>query len=144
MCKGWDLNHDLREDQSIIFTGSIMGENSQHVLRHTLESSTPTISLTVDDGADKEIFDKIRDAYSACLDESELQKIGSGPLLDILLKIEELFPASRPGQIGNPFVVMNDQLPKGITSKGENDLSVTMAYLMRIGVDTLVSFDVQV
>ena len=144
MCQGWDLTHDLREDQSDVFVGTIMAEESQQLLRHLLESSIPKNTMTVGDDANRENFYKIRDAYNACLDESEMKKVGSIPLLDILLKIEELFPAPRPSQIGELFTVMNQNHQGGIMHEAENELSATIAYLMHIGVDPLLSFDVRV
>ena len=143
VCEGWDLKHDLREDQSDVFVGTIMAENSQLLLRHVLEAPIAKNTITVREVVDEENFNKIHDAYSACLKETEIKKIGSSPLLNILLKIEELFPASRPDQRG---LIPSMELPhqKSIVYEGENELSNTMAYLMDIGVDTLVSFDIQV
>lgn len=40
-CGGWDDRHDLRPDQGDAFTGTIMSENSQMLLRHILEASYP-------------------------------------------------------------------------------------------------------
>jgi len=38
----------------------------------------------------------MQDAYSACTNESLLQSLGSKPLLDLLFKIEELYPTKKP------------------------------------------------
>jgi endothelin-converting enzyme len=40
-CGGWDDRHDLRPDQGDAFTGTIMSENSQMLLRHILEAPYP-------------------------------------------------------------------------------------------------------
>jgi len=41
VCGGWKENHDMRADQSTIFTGTIMSETSQSLLRHILDGSYP-------------------------------------------------------------------------------------------------------
>jgi endothelin-converting enzyme len=40
-CGGWDERHDLRPDQGDAFTGTIMEEESQTLLRHILEAPYP-------------------------------------------------------------------------------------------------------
>ncbi len=44
VCGGWRDHHDLRPDQGDAFTGSIMSENSQMLLRHILEAGYPDSS----------------------------------------------------------------------------------------------------
>ncbi len=44
VCGGWRDRHDLRADQGDAFTGTIMSENSQLLLRHILEAPYPTDS----------------------------------------------------------------------------------------------------
>lgn len=41
VCGGWKERHDLRADQGTIFTGTVMYENSQTLLRHILEAPYP-------------------------------------------------------------------------------------------------------
>ena len=41
VCGGWRERHDLRPDQGDAFTGTIMSETSQTLLRHILESPYP-------------------------------------------------------------------------------------------------------
>jgi endothelin-converting enzyme len=40
-CGGWNDRHDLRPDQGEIFTGTIMAEENQVLLRHILEGPYP-------------------------------------------------------------------------------------------------------
>lgn len=42
VCGGWGERHDLRPDQGDAFTGTIMSENSQMLLRHILEAPYPS------------------------------------------------------------------------------------------------------
>ena len=147
VCEGWEEKHDLREDQESSFTGTIMQENSQQVLRHVLEAPYSDVvqhieSRDSDPAADKAIFDKLKGAYDACMDEKLIKKIGSSPLLDILRKIQDLFPASRPHQISEPFPKLQTQKQKGLRFSGENQLSTTVSYLTTIGIDAIISFSV--
>jgi endothelin-converting enzyme len=41
VCGGWREKHDLRADQGDAFTGTIMAEDSQLLLRHILEAEYP-------------------------------------------------------------------------------------------------------
>jgi endothelin-converting enzyme len=45
VCGGWRDRHDLRPDQGDAFTGTIMVENSQLLLRHILEAPYPGESM---------------------------------------------------------------------------------------------------
>jgi len=146
VCEGWDLRNDLREDQSAAFTGTIMNEESQLLLRHVLESSYSEIMSTSKDtsGVDKENFKKMQHAYDACMAESVIKKQGSAPLLELLEKLEEIFPVDRPHHAQDSFPKMTPQQQKGLFYSGETPLSNAISYLMGIGVDAVISFSVSV
>ena len=146
VCEGWDLRNDLREDQSDAFTGTIMNEESQLLLRHVLESSYSEIMSAREDSSDvdKENFEKMQDAYDACMAESLIKKQGSTPLLKLLEKLEETFPVDRPHHMQDYFPKMAPQQQKGLYYSGETPLSNAISYLMGIGVDAIISFSVSV
>ncbi|KIW66438.1 hypothetical protein PV04_05773 [Phialophora macrospora] len=101
VCGGWRDRHDLRPDQGDAFTGTIMSENSQTLLRHILEAPYPGDSAhsyfsprrldSAGSSADKENFDKLQAAYDACLDEDTLKELGIAPLLDVLNETSKHF-----------------------------------------------------
>lgn len=64
VCGGWGDRHDLRPDQGDAFTGTIMSENSQMLLRHILEAPYPDESKVGHVGLPKEIECFIDLAYS--------------------------------------------------------------------------------
>jgi len=109
VCGGWRDRHDLRADQGDAFTGTIMSEKSQMLLRHILEEPYPRDSdhsyfspmrlQTMSKSADEENFDKMRSAYDACLDEDEIKNIGVEPLLRVLEKIKKTFPIDSKGSL---------------------------------------------
>lgn len=149
VCEGWYEKNDLRADQPGAFTGTIMQENSQQVLRHVLESPFSGTKQSVnpspqDSSAGVDIFDKLQGAYHACMEEEKIKAVGSSPLLEILHKIEELFPAIRPHDTSEPFPRLLNQQQKGLIYKGENQLSNTIAYMESIGVSAIVAFGIGV
>ena len=146
VCEGWEEKHDLRADQDSSFTGTLMEENSQIILRHVLETpfSDSHPRLDPESSPEASIFGKLKDAYDACMDESRLHELGSQPLIAVLRKIEELFPAARPHSSSEPFPQLLDQKQKGLVFTGENQLATTVGYLASIGVESLISFSVGV
>lgn len=123
-----------------------MQENSQTVLRHVLETPFSDSHPRDDPDSSPEagIFKKLKDAYDACMDEDRLHVLGSQPLLTVLRKLEELFPAAKPHTSSEPFPQLTHQTQKGLVYSGENQLATTVAYLISIGVESLVSFSVGV
>jgi endothelin-converting enzyme len=121
-CEGFDAAHEIREDQTNVGSLQIMSEEGQLILKRILESSTPSKEslFWTASNPDKEIFSKMQDAYSACTNESLLQSLGAKPLLDLLLKIEELYPTKKP---------------KGL----DTSLTDTIQYLLSIGITGPIS-----
>ena len=121
-----------------------MAEDSQQILRHVLESpyAVDEYKIEIDSSAKRDIFEKLQTAYNACMDEEVIKDLGATPLLDILRKIEELFPAARPDTHFLPLFESIDQ--KGLLLKSEDQLSKTLTYLMSIGLDPLILFYVAV
>lgn len=155
MCGGWDDRHDLRPDQGDAFTGTIMAENSQMLLRHILEAPYPDESKVgiqlkaqnVTDtlqhssfspaqlieslsSVDQQNFNKLRDAYDACMDEETIKKDGVKPLLEILHQVADMFSVQE-----SAF-----QRRTPLTAKDSDDLSDTVLYLAKLGVSSLVLF----
>ena len=143
VCEGWDEQHDLRADQGISFTGTIMAENSQRILRHLLDSPYPIERQTieVDSSSKQKIFSKLQDGYESCMNEEKIKSRGSSPLLDVLRNVEELFPAKRPHGSSHSFpIVFSDNHHE----TSESQLSRTVAYLATIGVNALLDFSIGV
>ena len=130
VCGGWKDRHDLRPDQGDAFTGTIMVENSQLLLRHILEAPYPKDSDhsafspmqlgTNEASADETNFRKLQDGYNACLDEVTIKKTGSKPLEAILAKIRDLYKVDQP-------------CPSG------EDIANTVLYLAENGITAFAS-----
>ncbi|KAM0275049.1 hypothetical protein ACHAQH_007610 [Verticillium albo-atrum] len=91
VCGGWRDRHDLRSDQGDAFTGTIMAENSQLLLRHILEAPYPKSAES--DSADEGNFNKMKSAYDACLNEDAIKSSGIKPLKQTLDKLADVFPS---------------------------------------------------
>lgn len=97
-CEGFDLVHEIREDQTSVGSLRIMSEEGQLTLKRVLESPAPNdVSMFwTSSSPDKEIFTKMQDGYNACMNETRLKDIGSKPLIDLLVKLGDIYPAKKP------------------------------------------------
>lgn len=103
-----------------------MSDENQLLLKHILEAPAPaqTSLFWTASSPDREIFDKLHDSYSACMNEIQLQSVGSEPLLQLLLKLDEKYPAKRP------------------TLSKDTSLTEAIQYLMSIGASGPISLGV--
>ncbi len=144
ICGGWEEKHDLRPDQGDIFTGTLMVERSQMLLRHILEAdSSQARDLLVSD-ADKDNLNKLKDSYEACMNEDIIKQYGAKPLRSVIQKIEEVFPTAEARIHKDVFPNFQNHEQKGIMYEGGNQLTETIISLMNIGVDALLSMGVSV
>ena len=111
----------MRADQGSIFAGTIMEENSQTRLRHILERSEAPEKVDADN------FQKLKAGYDACLDESAIRKRGTKPLADLLAALQKIYPAK-----------------SDLVAENKDQLTPALLFLMRSGVDALVSSGVSV
>ncbi|KAF2660421.1 endothelin-converting enzyme [Lophiostoma macrostomum CBS 122681] len=135
VCGGWKDRHDLRPDQGHTFTGIIMSENSQTLLRHILEAPYPKDSehsyfspmqlSTSAKSEDEQNFDKMKAVYEACLDEDVIKKAGTAPLLGVLDDIVKLFPISSREEM--------------VTADDTSSIKDTVLYLSKLGIAALLS-----
>ncbi|KAH8820011.1 peptidase family M13 [Xylogone sp. PMI_703] len=139
VCGGWSARHDLRPDQGDMFTGTIMSENSQILLRHILEAPYPSDSkhssfspaqlLTTLSSVDQQNFEKLKAGYDACMDEATLKDLGSKPLVEVVRDLLAFLPV-RGGK--------KDVIGK----KPDEHISGAFDFLARIGVTSLVAVGV--
>lgn len=146
VCGGWGDRHELREDQGDVFTGVLMAEQSELLLRHVLESSYSNEDTKSASGSalDKANFIKMQTAYKACMNEDAIKSAGVRPLLEVLRKVEELFPARRPDEEGKHDQKESNQ-PKGDSMlRADDQLSGVVLYLGKIGLGALADIYVGV
>ena len=147
VCEGFEEKHDLRADQGSIFTGTFMAESSQQILRHVLETPYEADHEIAAYGtADRDNLNKLQDAYESCVNEDRLKKTGSTPLLNILRKIESLYPINVSGTAASEDVFQQLATQQPLTSKNEpsENLTQTVTYLASIGVTSFIEVNVGV
>ncbi|KAJ6093337.1 hypothetical protein N7486_008626 [Penicillium sp. IBT 16267x] len=115
VCGGWRERHDMRADQGSVFAGTMMAEVAQTRLRHILERSEGPQDDTGN-------FKKLKDAYDACLDESTIRERGISPLVEVLAKLQSIYPA-------------NDETTLG----AEDHITDAVLFLIQTNIEALVS-----
>lgn len=135
VCGGWKDRHDLRPDQGDAFTGTIMAENSEMLLRHILEAPYPRdsrhsyfspmrLTTAEEKSEDEKNFDKMKAVYEACLDEDAIKEAGTGPLIKVLRDVIRLFPAPKDA---------------AVTAVDDASIKDTVLYLANLGISALVA-----
>lgn len=77
------------------------------------------------------------------MDVGKIKDLGSGPLIEVLHKVDQLFPTEKPQEILETFEELHDRHQKvDILCNGKNKLSNTVVYLESIGDTALVSFKI--
>ena len=135
VCGGFDERHDLRPDQSSMFTGTLMVEESQTILRHILEGDASKISP-----ADRQNFEKLKADYDACMDEKEIRNQGLEPLEEITERVKTFFAGPEAAWKASPV----RQSQQSIAYSSGSRLTDALLYLMKSGVDAMVSAGVGV
>lgn len=123
MCEGFDNTHDLRPDQSDVGSFSVLAERGQSLLRHILEAPMPKSTFSESLSVDEDNFDKLRDAYDACLNESAIAEINVTPLNETVQMVLQFFEADKD------------------TKKS---LSEANSFLLSIGIQPFIELDIRV
>lgn len=84
--------------------------------------------LATASSVDQENFDKLKDAYNACMDEDTIKKAGIKPLMEILKQVADMLPIIKTTLPSTPFI--------------GDDLKDVIEYLQKLGVTALVSVGV--
>jgi len=136
VCGGWRDLHDLRPDQGDAFTGTIMSENSQTLLRHILEGEYPGESkhsyfspMKLQSNVaslDQENFEKLKAGYNACMNETAIKDVGIKPLVEIMHQVLDLFS---PASNDHPTLQEGDY----------DNLTNTILYMTKLESSALVS-----
>lgn len=134
-CEGFDRSHDLRADQDRIGTLGLMSENAGTVLHQILES--PVSELTISSDAAKANFEKIHNAYSSCMNKTQLAAVGNEPLLELIARLEVLYP-----QINQQFLGPQSQQSLRKPTHASDAITPILQYLLDIDVSALITIGV--
>ncbi len=78
------------------------------------------------------------------MDEDTIKSAGVEPLMKVLRKVDELFPAKKPHADVQDGQTTANLVHKQATLQAENQLSDVVLYLREIGVPALIEFVVGV
>ena len=132
VCGGFGLHHDLRPDQSDMFTGTLMVEDSQTILRHILEGDASQIS-----SRDRPNFDKLKADYDSCMDEKTIRELGLEPLKEVVNRVKAFFATPEAAWKASPVQPSDEQ--RGISYTRANRLTDALLYMANLEIPGLVS-----
>jgi endothelin-converting enzyme len=132
VCGGFDQHHDLRPDQGDMFTGTLMVEDSETILRHILEGDASKIPP-----ADRPNFEKLKADYDACMDEKTIKDQSLEPLKKVTEHVKAIFATSEESWRASPVRSSNAQ--QGIAYTGTNKLTDALLYMEKLEIPWLVS-----
>jgi Peptidase family M13 len=152
VCGGWERRVEIPSDKSRYGTIDEVSEANQRVLRDIFTgpypASPPTTSLPdPTDAVDRQNFEKLQDAYDACLNESAIEELGADPLLSILQNVVAKYPAEskcHPIEFQVSGKPSNSHVNTIDCSETEGSLTSVIEYLLSIGVGALFSLVVSV
>lgn len=143
VCGGWRDQHDLRADQRQLGELSLMDERSSKALRNLLESEydsesahstfSPAALEFLTANIDKQNFKKLKDAYTACMDETAIAKRGVEPLLDIIKQLKTIYSHSP---------IDNLSITKGKNFGPRSNLTEAIIYLQDLGLPAFIDVGV--
>jgi endothelin-converting enzyme len=132
VCGGFDQRHDLRPDQGDMFTGTLMVEDSQTILRHILEGDASEIA-----SVDRPNFEKLKADYDACMDEKTIQDKGIEPLKELTEHVKKLFAASK--EASKASLVHSYHAQQGLADASTTTLTDALLYLEKFEISAMVS-----
>ena len=153
-CGGWERRVEIPSDRGRYGTIDQVSEENFRILRDILSGEYPSsppnnILPDLKEAVDKQNFEKLQDAYQACLNETIIDTLGATPLLSILETIIAKYPvesACHPikFQLSPNEDVLDRETGKEPCSETKDSLTDVIEYLQTIGVGALFSLSVGV
>ncbi|KAI0596064.1 peptidase family M13 [Biscogniauxia sp. FL1348] len=139
VCTGFNDRNDIPADSSQYSTLSEVSDDGQKILRHILESSYPEQSkhssfsprnlAKRDVSTDEESFLTLQKSYNACMNETNIEKIGVAPLVNFISQVADSFPVSEE-EYGNDATLAEGDYAA---------LSDTILLMEKLGITTFAS-----
>ena len=148
VCGGFELQHELRQDQADMYTGmptpnlyttllklagTLVAEEAENSFKRIIQQDDSEV-----DTEDKPLLKMLRQGYSACMDESRIEKAGLEPLKDLVQHVKELLPTTKPSRADAR------RLQQSTVTEPLHSLSRVLAFLEQIGIDALISLQAMV
>ncbi|KAF8636703.1 hypothetical protein AX17_003507 [Amanita inopinata Kibby_2008] len=125
---GWLKSHPLPADKSSFGNFEALSQQNKQLIQRILEAKSSVSSFETKH--DEEILRKLRDFYSSCLKEDQLNDIGVVPLLHVIKTIRRLYENK-------------DRDAEGSDDSERRGLTAAVAYLHSRDIPALFSFDVE-
>jgi len=91
VCGGWRLRHEIPASQMAIDAIGLIREENEEVLHAILEGPYPGDLSRNPPSTDKENFETMKLAYTTCMDEDGLRKLGVTPMTKLLDELDGAF-----------------------------------------------------
>ena len=104
----------------------MLQDRSYDVLHAFLEASGPPIDTAID----RESFALVKEAYSACMNQTEVKRVGVQPIVDVLNGIVKAFPVS-----SSAYMTLNSTI---LGNSDTSQLRNVLLFLEQIGLSTVV------
>jgi predicted metalloendopeptidase len=151
-CGGWEKRVEIPSDRSRYGTIDQVSEENDRILRDIFSGPYPSTSPKKNlpdptEAVDVQNFQKLQDAYDACLNETVIDDLGAKPLLSLLENVISRYPvdsACHPMKFQTPKGTGNDVSNNERCSESKESLTNVIEYLQSIGVGALFSLVVTV
>lgn len=151
-CGGWEQRVEIPSDRSRYGTIDEVSEANDRVLRDIFSGHYPSSKQRNNlpdptEAIDVQNFEKLQDAYNACLNETAIDDLGATPLVSLLENVIAKYPAEsscNPIKFQGPGLSEHVQAAKEHCSESQGSLTEVIEYLQSIGVGALFSLVVTV
>jgi Peptidase family M13 len=151
-CGGWENKVEIPSDRSRYGTIDEVSEANNRVLRDIFSGPYPSHSPKENmpdpiEAVDVQNFQKLQDAYNACLNETIINELGAKPLLSILETVIAKYPVDstcHPIKFHASYDGLNVRMDEEQCSETKDSLTEVIEYLQSIGVGALFSLIVTV
>jgi hypothetical protein len=151
-CGGWENKIEIPSDRGRYGTIDEVSEANDRVLRDIFSGPYPSRSPKKDlpdptEAVDVQNFQKLQDAYNACLNETIIDELGTKPLLSLLETVIAKYPADsacHPIKFQASYDGLNVRTAEEQCSETKESLTEVIEYLQSIGVGAFFSLIVTV
>ena len=150
-CGGWENRVEIPSDRARYGTIDEVSEANDRVLRDIFSGPYPSRSPNknlpdLTEAIDVQNFEKLQNAYNACLNETVIDELGAKPLLMLLENVIARYPVDSTChpikfQTDGQFNEVSDDQD---CSETKDTLTDVIEYLQSIGVGALFSLVVSV
>ena len=130
---GWLKEHPIPSDKGVFGNFEALAQQNRRVLQDIL-TSDEYASPSLTSSYDEQLMKKLRGLYASCMNEEQLNKLGTDPLAAVTNKIRKLL-------YGEITVVDAEEVK--VQKKNITGLTAAIAYLHTRGIGGLFSAEIE-